>query len=141
MATAVPQPIDDVQDRIIREMNTLGDRLDRYEYLIGLGRELESPEGVRREEYQVPGCQSRVWIRAEVQDGLLRLAADSDALITRGIVALLLRVLDGHPPAEVRDAQLYFLDETGLRAHLSPSRANGLGAMVEEIRMHARTWG
>jgi cysteine desulfuration protein SufE len=133
-----PRSIEAVQDEIIAEMAGLEDGLSRYEYLVGVGRSLVVPEGgVRTDDHAVAGCQARVWIRAELRDGRLHLAADSDALITRGIVALLLRVLDGRPPREVLDADLYFLDRTGLRTHLSPARANGLGAMLQRIRSYA----
>lgn len=133
-------PIGRAQDRVIDEMAVLDGHLEKYEYLVGLGRKLESPDGIRVDEHEVPGCQSRVWIRAEVEDGRLRLYADSDATITRGIIALLLRVLDGHPPRQVAEADLYFLEETGLGSHLSPSRANGLAAMVKQIRAYAEAW-
>lgn len=130
--------LDEAQDEIIEEMCGLDDTMARYEYLVGQARALVSPDGVRLEEHLVPGCQSRVWIRADVDDGRLCLSADSDAMITRGIIALLLRVLNGRPPAEVAHADLYFLDDTGLATHLSPSRANGLAAVVERIREFAR---
>lgn len=129
------------QDRVIEEMADLEGHLEKYQYLVGLGRELESPDGIRSDEHAVPGCQSRVWIRAEMEDGRLRLFADSDAMITRGIIALLLRVLDGQPAAEIAGAELYFLERTGLATHLSPSRANGLAAMVERIRQYAENLG
>jgi len=133
-----PRSIEAVQDAIVAEMGGLEDGLSRYEYLVGVGRGLVVPDGgVRTNEHAVAGCQSRVWIRAELREGRLHLAADSDALITRGIVALLLRVLDGRPPREVLDADLYFLDRTGLRTHLSPARANGLAAMLQRIRSYA----
>lgn len=137
MAGAPGGSLDEAQDRVIEEMAGLADTIARYEYLVAQGRALESPDGIRAEEHLVPGCQSRVWIRAGMENGRLRLSADSDALITRGIIALLLRVLDGHPPAEVAGADLYFLEETGLATHLSPSRANGLAAMVKRIREFA----
>ena len=140
MAHAPRDSMEEVQDGIIREMAALEDRLDKYEYLVDLGRALTSPDNIRTEEHRVPGCQSQVWIRAEVEDGLLRLYADSDALITRGIIALLLRVLDGRKPHQIISAPLYFLEETGLSSQLSPSRANGLTAMVKEIREHAGRW-
>jgi cysteine desulfuration protein SufE len=133
-----PRSIEAVQDEIIAEMDGLEDGLSTYEYLAGVGRSLVVPDGgVRTDEHAVAGCQARVWIRAELRDGRLHLAADSDAAITRGIVALLLRVLDGRSPREVLDADLYFLDRTGLRTHLSPARANGLGAMLQRIRSYA----
>jgi cysteine desulfuration protein SufE len=137
MDGTVESSIRQAQDRVIAEMAELDGHLGRYEYLVRLGRKLESPEGIRADQHVVPGCQSRVWIRAETENGRLRLYADSDATITRGIIALLLRVLDGHPPRDVAQAELYFLEETGLGAHLSPSRANGLVAMVKQIRAYA----
>jgi cysteine desulfuration protein SufE len=128
----------EVQQAIIAEMADLDDPIRKYEYLVGLGRALRTPaNSIRTEAYAVPGCQSQVWIRAELQAGRLRLAADSEALITRGIIALLVRVLDDRTPAEILDGDLFFLDRTGLGSHLSPARANGLEAMVRRIREHA----
>jgi cysteine desulfuration protein SufE len=133
-----PPSMASVQDAIVAEMAGLDDPLRKYEYLVSMGRALEDPgDFVRQQAHAVPGCQSQVWIRAELQDGRLRLQADSDAMITRGIIALLLRVLDGRTPAEILDADLFFLDRTGLQAHLSPSRANGLAHMVQQIRARA----
>lgn len=131
-------PMASVQSEIIAEMSGLEAPLDKYEYLVGLGRELDVRDGaIRQEANVVPGCQSRVWIKAELEDGRLRLQADSEAVITRGIISLLIRVLDGRTPAEILTTDLVFLDETGLRTHLSPSRANGLASMVRRIREHA----
>lgn len=128
----------EIQERIVSEMAGLHGPLEKYEYLVDLGRALaSSDESLRQEAHTVPGCQSRVWIRSELRDGRLRLEADSEALIIRGMVALLLRVLDGRTPAEILEGELFFLDRTGLGSHLSPSRANGLAAMVREIRRHA----
>lgn len=133
-----PPPMASVQSEIIAEMSGLEDPLDKYEYLVGLGRALDVPDGgIRQKAYVVPGCQSRVWIKAELRDGRLRLQADSEAVITRGIISLLVRVLDGRTPAEILQTDLVFLDATGLRAHLSPSRANGLASMVRRIREYA----
>jgi len=127
--------MDAIQDEIVAEMAGLQDAMARYEYLVRLGRGLAVPDaGIRAEENALAGCQSRVWMRGELRDGHLHLAADSDAMITRGIIVLLLRVLDGSTPREILEADLYFLDRTGLRTHLSPSRANGLAAMVKRIR-------
>ena len=127
-----------VQDEIVAEMSELQDHLEKYEYLVALGRALEVWDGaLRQDEYAVPGCQSQVWIRAEVRAGRLRIRADSDALITRGIIALLLRVLDDRTPGEILGTDLFFLDRTGLRTHLSPARANGLAAMVRQIEGYA----
>lgn len=131
----VPPPMSTVEDEIVAEMSGLEDSIARYEYLVRLGRDLAAPsDEIRTEEHAVPGCQAQVWIRGEVVDGRLRLQADSDAGITRGIIALLVRVLDGRTVDEVRAAELSFLDRTGLRQHLSPSRANGLAAMVTAVR-------
>lgn len=131
-------PMASVQSEIIAEMSGLEAPLDKYEYLVGLGRALDVHDGaLRQEAFVVPGCQSRVWIRAELRDGRLRFQADSEAVITRGIISLLIRVLDGRTPTEILDTDLVFLDETGLRTHLSPSRANGLASMVRRIREYA----
>jgi cysteine desulfuration protein SufE len=128
-----------VQEEIIAEMAGLDGLIQKYEYLVALGRALDAPDGsLRRAEHVVPGCQSQVWIRAEAHGGVLEIEADSDAMITRGIIALLLRVLHRRTPSEILDADLFFLDRTGLGSHLSPARANGLAAMVREIRRHAR---
>jgi len=128
-----------VQDEIVAEMAGLQDALRKYEYLVAVGRILGTrDDSLRQEAHVVPGCQSRVWIRSELRDGLLHIEADSDAMITRGIIALLLRVLDARPPSQILEGDLYFLDRTGLGAHLSPSRANGLAAMVQQIRRLAQ---
>lgn len=129
-----------VQEEIVAEMAPLEGPLQKYEYLVRLGRELESPgQLIRTDAHAVPGCQSQVWIRGNLRDGRLHLEADSDAMITRGIIALLLRVLDDREPAEIIDGDLFFLDRTGLRTHLSPARSNGLAAMVRQIRHHAES--
>lgn len=129
----------EVQGEIVAEMASLDGPLSKYEYLVRLGRELDAGDGsLRQARYAVPGCQARVWIRTALVDGRLRIEADAEAMITRGMVALLLRVLDGRTPAEVAGAELSFLDDTGLRSHLSPSRANGLAEMVRRIRELAR---
>jgi cysteine desulfuration protein SufE len=132
------EALDAVQDEIIVEMSGLEDALATYEYLVRVGRGLTLEEdGLRSEEHLVSGCQSRVWIRTELREGRLRVFADSDAMITRGIIALLLRVVDRRCPADVTGADLYFLSETGLSEHLSPARANGLRAIVARIRSFA----
>lgn len=126
------------QEEIIEEMAGLDDPLDRYAYLVDLGKAMEvRDDAIRQEVFSVPGCQSQVWIRTELRGGRLRIHADAEAMITRGIVALLLRVLDDRPPAEIADADLFFLRRTGLETHLSPSRANGLATMVRQIRTYA----
>ena len=112
--------------------------MDKYQLLIDLGGEQEPlPEQYKTESNLIDGCQSRVWLQADYVDGVINFRAESDALIVKGIVALLIRVLSGHTPQEILDADLYFIDEIGLREHLSPTRSNGLLAMVKQIRAYA----
>ena len=131
--------INEVQDEIIEEFEGLTDWMDRYAYIIELGAQLPAME----EKYKTPanlieGCQSRVWIEAQLApDGTISFEADSDAMIVKGIVALLMRVLNHRTPQEILDADLYFIDRIGLKDHLSPTRSNGLVAMVKQIRMYA----
>jgi len=130
--------MDAVQEAIVAELAGIEDPLEKYGHLVRLGRALLVPDGsIRQEAYLVSGCQSRVWIRAELHDGRLRLAADSDAMITRGLIALLLRVFDNRTPAEIVEGDLFFLDRSGLGRHLSPARGNGLATMVRTIRSYA----
>ena len=125
----------EVEDEIVAEMAELEDSIARYQYLVQQGQALQAAaQGIRTEEHAVPGCQSQVWIRTSVTDGRVHIEADSDAAITRGMIALLIRVLDGRSPRDVAGAELAFLDRTGLRRQLSPSRANGLAAMVQALR-------
>ncbi|MGE5295776.1 MAG: SufE family protein [Solirubrobacterales bacterium] len=131
--------IDQVQDRIIEEMAPLEGWMQVYEYLTGLGRSLSVSQDLRREENLIGGCQSRVWFRWWLENGKVGYQADSDALIVKGIIALLLQVLDGRTPEEIARAELYFLDRTGLRTHLSPARANGLEAIVTLMKEKAAT--
>lgn len=131
--------ITEIQDQIIKEMSVHDDWLDRYEALIALGNEFgKLDEAHRTDEHRISGCQSAVWMITDVRDGRLHLRADSDSQITRGMLALLLRVFDGQSPAVVAEAELYFLDEIGLNNNLSPSRANGLSTIVRAIREAAR---
>jgi cysteine desulfuration protein SufE len=126
------------QDAIINEFAEHGDWFEKYEHLIGLGREMPSQgEELKREENRISGCQSEVWLTAELRDGRVRILADSDAMITRGIIALLLRVLNDRSPEEIVEADLYFLEKIGLKSHLSPARSNGLAAVVSGIRSRA----
>ncbi|MDE6237566.1 MAG: SufE family protein [Muribaculaceae bacterium] len=131
--------INEIQDEIIEEFEGLTDWMDRYAYIIDLGNTLpDYPEALKTPENLIEGCQSRVWIDAkEEADGELKFEADSDALIVKGIVALLLRVLSGHTPQEILDADLYFIDKIGLKEHLSPTRSNGLVSMVKQIHNYA----
>lgn len=130
--------INEQQDLIIEEFSGFDDWMDRYSLLIDLGNDLVPlPEEKKTEQNLIDGCQSKVWIDARLEDGRLMLQGDSDALLVKGIVALLLQVLSGHTPQEILDADLYFIDQTGLREHLSPTRSNGLLAMVKQIRLYA----
>lgn len=134
--------INQLQDEITEEFDGLTDWMDRYAYIIDLGNTLPAlPEETKTPGNLIEGCQSRVWITAERNDdGTLHFLADSDALIVKGIVALLLRVLNDHTPDEILGANLYFIDRIGLHEHLSPTRSNGLVAMVKQIDNYARAY-
>ena len=130
--------INEIQDEIIDEFSGLDDWMDKYQLLIDLGNEQEPlDEKYKIESNLIDGCQSRVWLQADYVDGKLNFSAESDALIVKGIVALLIRVLSGHTPQEILDADLYFIEEIGLKEHLSPTRSNGLLAMVKQMRVYA----
>ena len=130
--------INELQDEVIEEFSELTDWMDKYQMLIDLGNELEVlDDKYKTEQNLIDGCQSRVWVQCDYVDGKMELTADSDALIVKGIIALLLRVLSGHTPQEILDSDLYFIDEIGLKDHLSPTRSNGLLAMIKQIRMYA----
>ena len=130
--------INEIQDEIIAEFSDFDDWMDRYQMLIDMGSEQPSlEEKYKTEQNLIDGCQSRVWLQADMVDGKLQFRAESDALIVKGIVALLVRVLSDHTPQEILDADLYFIDRIGLREHLSPTRSNGLGAMLKQMKMYA----
>ena len=130
--------INETQDEIIEEFSALDDWMDKYQLLIDLGSEQESlDEKYKTEQNLIDGCQSRVWLQADYEDGIIRFSAESDALIVKGIVSLLIRVFSGHTPQEILNADLYFIEQIGLKEHLSPTRSNGLLAMVKQIRMYA----
>ena len=130
--------INEIQDEIIEEFSGFDDWMDKYQLLIDLGNEQEPlDEKYKTEQNLIDGCQSRVWLQADYHDGVIDFTAESDALIVKGIVALLIRVLSGHTPQEILDANLYFIDQIGLKEHLSPTRSNGLLAMVKQMRMYA----
>ena len=130
--------INERQDEIIEEFSGFDDWMDKYQLLIDLGNEQEPlDERYKTEQNLIDGCQSRVWLQADYRDGLIEFQAESDALIVKGIVALLIRVLSGHSPQEIIDADLYFIDRIGLHEHLSPTRSNGLLAMIKKIRAYA----
>ena len=130
--------INEIQDEIIDEFSGFDDWMDKYQLLIDLGNEQEPlDEKYKVEQNLIDGCQSRVWLQADYADRLITFSAESDALIVKGIVTLLIRVLSGHTPQEILDADLYFIDAIGLKEHLSPTRSNGLLAMVKQMRMYA----
>jgi cysteine desulfuration protein SufE len=132
------QTINEIQDEVIEEFLDVEDWMDKYQMLIDLGNEQEPlDEKYKTESNLIDGCQSRVWLQADYRDGLLWFTAESDALIVKGIVALLIRVLSGHTPQEILDADLYFIDRIGLKEHLSPTRSNGLVAMIKQMRLYA----
>ena len=130
--------INEQQDEVIEEFSELDDWMDRYQLLIDLGEEQEPlPDNEKTEQNLIDGCQSRVWLVCDENNGILTFRAESDALIVKGIVSLLIRVVSGHTPQEILDADLYFIREIGLTEHLSPTRSNGLLAMVKQMRMYA----
>ena len=130
--------INELQDEIIEEFSEFTDWMDKYQMLIDLGNELDVlNEKYKTESNLIDGCQSRVWLQCDYIDGKLVFTADSDALIVKGIIALLIRVINNHTPQEILDADLYFIDKIGLKDHLSPPRSNGLLAMVKQVRLYA----
>jgi cysteine desulfuration protein SufE len=130
--------INKIQDEIIEEFSVFSDWLDKYDYLIEMGNDLPAIDpAYKTDEYLISGCQSKVWLNADFKDGKIWYQADSDAIIVRGIVALLVKVLNGQPPKEIIDNELYFIDEIGLKQNLSPTRSNGLVAMVKKMKLYA----
>ena len=129
---------DKIQEEIIEEFAVFDEWLDKYDYLIELSDTLPAiADEHRTEQYVIKGCQSRVWVDARVEDGKIFYAADSDAIITKGIIALLIRVMNGRTPQEILDLELYFIDAIGLGENLSPTRSNGLVAMIKQMKMYA----
>ena len=132
------ETINEVQDEIIEEFSGFDDWMDKYQLLIDMGSGQEPlPEEYKTEQNLIDGCQSRVWLQADYREGRVVFRAESDALIVKGIVDLLVRVLSGHTPQEILDADLYFIDSIGLKEHLSPTRSNGLVAMLKQMKMYA----
>ena len=130
--------INELQDEVIDEFSDFDDWMDKYQLLIDLGNGQEPlDEKYKTEQNLIDGCQSRVWLQADWVEGKIIFQAESDALIVKGIIALLIKVLSGHTPDEILDADLYFIDRIGLKEHLSPTRSNGLLAMVKQMRMYA----
>ena len=133
--------INDIQDEIIEEFNSFEDWMDRYSLLIDYGNGLDPfPEADKTDQNLIDGCQSKVWFTAQMQDGKVIYQGDSDAILVKGIVALLIRVLSGHTPQEIVESELYFIDEINLREHLSPTRSNGLNAMLKQMHLFALTY-
>lgn len=130
--------INDIQDAIIEEFSAFDDWMDKYSLLIDYGNELAPfPEEERTEKSLIDGCQSKVWFTARMEDGKVIYAGDSDAILVKGIVALLIRCLSGFSPDEILGADLYFIDQINLKEHLSPTRNNGLAAMLKQMRNYA----
>ena len=130
--------INELQDEVIEEFSDFDDWMDKYQLLIDLGNEHEplAPE-YKNDQNLIDGCQSRVWLQADLVDGKVEFQAESDALIVKGIIALLIKVVSGHTPDEILENELYFIEAIGLKDHLSPTRSNGLLAMVKQMRMYA----
>ena len=129
---------DAIQDAIIEEFSMFDDWLDKYDYLISLADSLPVIDASKRtDKYIIEGCQSRVWVSAELADGKMHYTADSDAIITKGIIALLIRVMNGRTAAEAAAIDLYFIDAIGLGENLSPTRSNGLRAMIQQMKLYA----
>ena len=130
--------MNEIQEEIIAEFEVFEDWLDKYNYLIELSNDLPIMDSkYKTNEYLINGCQSKVWLRADLVDGKIRFTADSDAIITKGIVSLLIRVLSDRDPAEIVDTELLFIDRIGLRENLSPTRSNGLLSMVKQMKLYA----
>ena len=133
--------INNIQDEIIEEFSSFDDWMDRYSLLIEYGNGLDTfPEEDKTEQNLIDGCQSKVWFTAEMKDGKIIYHGDSDAILVKGIVALLIRVLSEHTPQEIVDSELYFIDEINLREHLSPTRSNGLNAMLKQMIQYAAVY-
>ena len=130
--------INELQDNVIEEFSAFDDWMDKYALLIDLGNSLPPlEEKYKTESNLIEGCQSRVWLQADYEDGKIIFKGESDAVIVKGIVSLLINVLSGHTPQEILDTDLYFIEQIGLKEHLSPTRSNGLVAMVTQMRMYA----
>ena len=130
--------INELQDEVIEEFSNFDDWMDKYQLLIDLGNEQEPlAPAYKNDQNLIDGCQSRVWLQADLVDGKVEFQAESDALIVKGIIALLIKVVSGHTPDEILENELYFIEAIGLKDHLSPTRSNGLLAMVKQMRMYA----
>lgn len=136
--TKVSKSIQEIQEEIVEEFSMFDDWMERYEYMIELGKTLPLiDEKYKTEDNLIKGCQSKVWVNAEMEDNKLVFTADSDAVITKGIVAILIRAFSNQHPADILEADTHFIDEIGLKEHLSPTRANGLVSMIKQLKMYA----
>lgn len=132
------QTIQEIQEEIVDEFSMFDDWMQRYEYMIDLGKSLPLiEEQYKTDEYIIKGCQSKVWVHADMENEKIRFTADSDAIITKGIIAILIRAFSGQSPQNIIDADTAFIDEIGLKEHLSPTRANGLVSMIKQIKLYA----
>ncbi|MEO8765500.1 MAG: SufE family protein [Ginsengibacter sp.] len=130
--------INDTQDELVEEFSLFGDWMEKYENIIQMAKELPLIEGqYKKEENLIKGCQAQVWLHAEFKDGRIVFTADSDAIITKGLVSMVVRVLTNHTPSEIVQADLYFVDRIGLKEHLSMTRSNGLLSMIKQMKMYA----
>ncbi len=133
--------IEEIQNEIIEEFSIFEDWMDKYAYLIDLGNELEDlTENERTNENLIDGCQSKVWFNAHYEDNKIVFTADSDAIITKGIASLLIRILSGHTPDEILNSELFFIEKIGLNQHLSPTRSNGLMSMIKQLKLYAMAY-
>lgn len=129
--------LNEIQNEIIDDFGLFDEWMDKYNYLIELGNQLEPIDPkYKKNEYLIEGCQSKVWLHAELDNGEVKFTAESDAIITKGIVALLVKVMSGRKPEEIKDANLYFIDRIGLKENLSPTRSNGLLAMIKQMKLY-----
>lgn len=130
--------INEQQDELISDFSVMDNWMDKYEYIIQLGKDLPLiDEQYKTDDHLIKGCQSRVWLHTELKDGKLYFTGDSDAVITKGLISLMITVLSGQTPKDIASADLYFIDEVGLRSHLSPTRSNGLLSMLKQMKMYA----
>ena len=133
--------IDEVQDKIIDDFSTFDDWMDKYNLLIDMGKEVPAIDAKYKvKDFLIDGCQSKVWLHPDFENGKITFTADSDAIITRGIVSLLIKVLSGRTPDEIISAELYFIDRIGLKQNLSPTRSNGLLSMVRQMKLYAMAY-
>lgn len=130
--------INEIQDEIIEEFSMFDDWMDKYAHIIEMGNDLEDIDAkLKTDEYLIKGCQSRVWLHPEFKEGQIIFEGESDAIIVKGLVSLMLRVYSGRTPKEIMETELYFIDKIGLKQHLSPTRSNGLLAMIKQMKLYA----